>query len=208
MAAIRIISVSKFVGVDKFVLLFIFNIGLNELVCEIPLQGLVVSRIAALGMTLRSIRAPDGWRILSNSIVWHNILIVNTQLSLVTSSRQNLSIRVLARLGYKRLLGEGDAMVAISRVSNRVSRALMELVVVFKQLLILGTWMWITSSAEIGIRDSLEPIFWSGMRLLRVTPVGIFICIECRHLSQMILAGLVLLLSPALIWLTSLDIVD
>ena len=41
-----------------------------------------------------------------------------------------------------------------------------------------------------------------------MTPVGIFICIECRHLSQMILAGLVLLLSPALIWLTSLDIVD
>lgn len=45
------------------------------------------------------------------------------------------------------------------------------------------------------------------MILQRVTP-GIFICIECRHLCQMILASFVLLLSPTLIWLTRLDIVD
>lgn len=105
MAAIRIISVSKFVRVDELVLLFIFNISFNELVCEIPLQGLVVSRIAALGVALRNIRASDGRRILSDSVVWHNILIMNTQLSLITSAGQNFSILVLARLGYKSILG-------------------------------------------------------------------------------------------------------
>ena len=191
--AVRIIAVIKFVRVDELILPFIFIISFNELLGKVALQSLVISGVTA---TVRSslIRSSHSWSVITDRIVRHNILIMDTHLALVSSTRKHLSKFIDTILVTEGLLGKGDATTVTSLVADRVSGALVELVVVLHQLTILGSLVTVTCPTEVRVGDRFEAAVGSDRRVHRVA--ARLVCIESLHLCQVIFACFILLFSP------------
>ena len=203
--AVRIIAVIKFVRVDELILPFIFIISFNELLGKVALQSLVISGVTATVST-SLIRASNSWSVITDRIVRHNILIMDTHLALVSSTRKHLSKFIDTILVTEGLLGKGDATTVTSLVADRVSGALVELVVVLHQLTILGSLVTVACPTEVRVGDRFEAAVGSYRGVHRVA--ARLVCIESLHLCQVIFACFILLFSPRPVRLARLYIVD
>ena len=130
--------------------------------------------------------------------IWHFILIFNSKLFLVATPRENIC-DVLTLFHHKGLLGQGQTLCSVSLITDRVSRALVELVVVLQKLTVFLCVVASipASSVDVTVGDSLE-----GSDFIY------FVRVEGLHLRQVILRCLVVHLGPALARLSALDIVD
>ena len=90
---------------DKLPLVLVFVICFNELVCEITLKRLIVGRVAASLHGAHIIRAPHGRGIVSNCVVFDEVLILYSKLLLIAPPRQDFT-HFLPLLWNERLLGE------------------------------------------------------------------------------------------------------
>ena len=84
-ATIGVIPVFEFVRVDKLSLVLVLTIWLNELFCNSTFERGVVSRMTAFLHTDHVIRTSHCGCIVSDRVVFHKILVVDTQLLLVAA---------------------------------------------------------------------------------------------------------------------------
>ena len=92
MATVRVVTVVKFVRINKRALVLVFGIGLKELVCEVASQRLIVHRTAALLHIGEAVPAPHSWRIVPNGVVRDFVLVFDSKLLLVAPARQDICI--------------------------------------------------------------------------------------------------------------------
>ena len=140
---------------DELILPFIFIISFNELLGKVALQSLVISGVTATVST-SLIRASNSWSVITDRIVRHNILIMDTHLALVSSTRKHFSKFIDTILVTEGLLGKRDTTTVSSLVADRVSGALVELVVVLHQLTILGSLVTVARPTEVRVGDRFE----------------------------------------------------
>ena len=103
MAAIRVIAVVEFVGVDELELLFILVVGLDILLRELPFQRLVVGRIAPVLGRGWVVRATHRRCICPDRIVGQKVLVLDSKLLLVAATGQHIT-PFLTLFGYEGFL--------------------------------------------------------------------------------------------------------
>ena len=86
-STIRVIAVFEFVWVNKLSLVLVLTVWLNILFRKVALKSWIVGGMTTLLHTDNVITTSHSWRIISNCVVLHEILVINSQLLLVTTPR-------------------------------------------------------------------------------------------------------------------------
>ena len=83
----------------------------------------------------RVIGAAHARRIVTDGIVWHFVLVMDSHLGLITASGEEvtpldrIALLIKSLLGYEVILGDGKTIGAFFKVTNRIGCTLVELVV-------------------------------------------------------------------------------
>ena len=132
MATHGIVPVIKLVGLDEAPLILVLVVCFNELTCERALNSLIISRVTSI-LGVQVIRSSHGWRVVPDCKTRNQVHIFNTKLILVPATRLNLSLP-LSMLWYEGFFGIADTCLSILFIANRVSCALMKLVMVLQDV--------------------------------------------------------------------------